>query len=244
MGSMEALAIAVKRARLAKGMRGIDLAQAIGKDPSYVTKLEHGTLKEIPDPATLAALSDALGIAEPSLLELIGYRVRAANGAPVITDHRLQTIVARWSRLIPHAQEIIFEFATMAELSGHDEPVVAADVWAAVQRLRNDRPKPSRGKDAYWFQTLLFCGCGTPLYPCQTRPGYWLFRCGAILEGRSCGSPRRGVSLKNVLRFVTREFPEITGPQDEERVRHELVVSGARIVLTDDMARHLRVVHI
>lgn len=98
LGRMETLAKAVRGARLAQGMRGIDLAQALGKDPSYVTKLEHGTLKEIPDPATLGKLSAALGIPEPDLLALIGFRVRE-RADPVVSDHRLREIVAAWPRL-------------------------------------------------------------------------------------------------------------------------------------------------
>jgi transcriptional regulator with XRE-family HTH domain len=75
VGPMDELAALVKKARLGKGMRGIDLAAAIGKDPSYVTKLERTTLKEIPPPETVRALAEALGLSEARLVRAIGYRV-------------------------------------------------------------------------------------------------------------------------------------------------------------------------
>ena len=124
MGGMEQLARAVRQARLAKGMRGIDLAQRIGKDPSYVTKLEHGTLKEVPDPATLRALADAIGLGEPILLELIGYRVRAEADAPAIVDARLQNIIDAWPTLHPAVQAAMTQLLDMPRLDA-DEQVIA-----------------------------------------------------------------------------------------------------------------------
>lgn len=67
-------------------MRGMDLAYAIGKDPGYVTRMEHGTLKEIPPPETVKALSAALDLSETAIIEAIGYArpepVQAVREAP------------------------------------------------------------------------------------------------------------------------------------------------------------------
>jgi transcriptional regulator with XRE-family HTH domain len=84
MGSMQELAALVKRGRRRREMRGMDLASAIGKDPAYVSRLEHGMLREIPEPETIRALAEALGIDETRLVAAIGYRVvtEEASGQP------------------------------------------------------------------------------------------------------------------------------------------------------------------
>lgn len=81
-GVVETLGPLVRATREHKGIRAADLAYRIGKDPSFLSKLERDLLKEIPEPAVLHALADALGIPEPRLLEALGYRVREEPVAP------------------------------------------------------------------------------------------------------------------------------------------------------------------
>lgn len=84
----------VRKTREHKGIRAADLAFQIGKDPSYVSKLERDILKEIPDPGTLRLLSDALGIAELRLLEAIGYRVTEDLPDALPYDSERATVIA------------------------------------------------------------------------------------------------------------------------------------------------------
>ena len=83
---MDRLGALVRSTRERKGMRAADLAYRIGKDPSYVSKLERDLMKEIPDPATIHALAEVLGIAEPRLLEAIGYVVAEPTPEPLPAD--------------------------------------------------------------------------------------------------------------------------------------------------------------
>jgi len=79
---MKELGELVRRERERRGMRGIDLAAATGRDPGWVSRLENGTLKEIPDPPTLQRLADAIGQQVARLLKAIGYRL--GDDAPAI----------------------------------------------------------------------------------------------------------------------------------------------------------------
>lgn len=52
-----------------------DLAAVIGRDVSYVSRLERGLLKEIPQPEMMDALARALGVTVAELLDAAGYDV-------------------------------------------------------------------------------------------------------------------------------------------------------------------------
>jgi transcriptional regulator with XRE-family HTH domain len=109
---MKELGAIVKRERLRRGMRGIDLAYAIGKDPGYVTRMEHGTLKEIPDPAVIHALGQALGVSDARLLRAIGYpAVESTEPAEPAPDDPLAALVATFT---PRQREMLLSLLDQA----------------------------------------------------------------------------------------------------------------------------------
>lgn len=126
----------IRLARQRKSWTQDDLAQRLGVERSYISQWETGARKWPQE--YVRAIADTLGLSQVDMAVAAGLiDAPADRPAPVIADHRLQTVVERWSRLIPHAQNIIFEFATMAELSGDDEPVVAAAVARAIRAARD-----------------------------------------------------------------------------------------------------------
>jgi transcriptional regulator with XRE-family HTH domain len=72
----------VKRARDRKGWRSIDLGAALGRDGSFVSRLETGTFKETPAPDVLAALREHLGLDETQMLRALGYLQEQSETAP------------------------------------------------------------------------------------------------------------------------------------------------------------------
>lgn len=63
----------IREARERQGWRSIDLGVKIGRDGSFVSRLETGRFKETPPPDVLAALSEYLGLDEAELLRSLGY---------------------------------------------------------------------------------------------------------------------------------------------------------------------------
>jgi len=122
---MDALGTIVRRARLAKGLLGWQLAAAIGKNASFVTKLEHGEVKEVPPPRVLHALAEALDLSEADLLVAIGYVVHDEPApVPVDSDHAaviaaVPRLTARQARLL---RVVIQEFDLEEEERMLDDP--------------------------------------------------------------------------------------------------------------------------
>lgn len=116
IAGMDTLGALVKRARLGKGMRGGDLGAAIGKDASYVSKIERGTMKDIPPPEIVRALSDALGVPEARLVRAIGYRTSEGEAPPFDFDSEkaavleiLEGLDEREARTLRRMAEIIVD---------------------------------------------------------------------------------------------------------------------------------------
>lgn len=55
------------------------LADKIGKGQSWLSRLESGTMKEIPTPEDLTLLGDALGVTQAELLAAAGYDVETGH---------------------------------------------------------------------------------------------------------------------------------------------------------------------
>jgi transcriptional regulator with XRE-family HTH domain len=66
-----------RRMRARGNMTGRELAERIGRSPSYVSQLVNGEKKEAPPPEVLEALQRELGIPIEESLRLWGYRVGA-----------------------------------------------------------------------------------------------------------------------------------------------------------------------
>lgn len=144
MEPMNALGKLVRAARENQGMRGIDLGVAIGRDGAYVSRLERGILKEVPDPATLGRLSDALDIPELRLLEAIGYRVRQPAPAAPPIDSRRAALIDLLERELTEADARVLEVTARAIIEERDARTVRdAEVYA---RLGPTLSAPARGQ--------------------------------------------------------------------------------------------------
>lgn len=86
--SMESFGKLVRRARLAKGMKGADLGSAVGRDGSYISRIENGEQKETPPPDVMAALSSMLDVPEERLLRAWGYLKDSGAPPPGVSAER------------------------------------------------------------------------------------------------------------------------------------------------------------
>ena len=85
MNCMNDLPALIRNARERRGITNqAALGELIGRDQSFVSRLERGLMKELPTPETLRAIGDALGLTMPEMLEAAGY-VDPAPPSDVIT---------------------------------------------------------------------------------------------------------------------------------------------------------------
>lgn len=94
LGNMETLGPLIRSTRERRGIRATDLAHAIGKDPSYLSKLERDLLKEIPPPDVIVALSKELSLPELRLVKALGFLATEQGDSNATGDPRLAEIAA------------------------------------------------------------------------------------------------------------------------------------------------------
>ena len=63
----------VKETRERKNIRAYDLAYSIGLNPSWISRLEAGSLTHPPAPDVMRLLSESLGLSTASMFEAMGY---------------------------------------------------------------------------------------------------------------------------------------------------------------------------
>ena len=101
----------VRAAREARGLKGYELAQAIGRHPSYVSDLENGKRAEAPPPDVLAALERELGVSQARMLAAWGYDLGQTVGELRLADPRLRAIARRLPDLeedeLRHVERVI-----------------------------------------------------------------------------------------------------------------------------------------
>lgn len=107
MGTMDTIGPLVRQARERKGIRAADLAYQIGKDPSYLSKLERDLLKEIPEPSVILALSRALDIPERQLLRALGYLSSEPVVRPTYPSDEVRVLAERWLQLTAEERQMI-----------------------------------------------------------------------------------------------------------------------------------------
>jgi transcriptional regulator with XRE-family HTH domain len=72
-GTMQGLGRFIQNRRTDMGMRSETLASLIDRSQSWVSRLETGTAKTLPEPNDLTAIASALGVSVFDLLEAAGY---------------------------------------------------------------------------------------------------------------------------------------------------------------------------
>lgn len=131
MWPMKDLGRIVRRERERRGMRGLDLAVAIGRDPSYVSRLERGTLKEIPAPDTLHALGQTLAISDARLLAALGYVTTESAETADPTPDPLAALVATFS---PAQRRMLLDLLDRANVGALEEAADARLPRRTTQR--------------------------------------------------------------------------------------------------------------
>lgn len=130
LATMQTLGPLIRTTRERRGIRAVDLAYRVGKDPSWLSKIERDLLKEVPEPEQMAALSAELGIPVVALLRARGYDIPAEE-LSTVPDHRLHEIVTTWSRMTPDLQKALSDtfralIAIPGQLDRDEEPPVVA----------------------------------------------------------------------------------------------------------------------
>jgi hypothetical protein len=70
----------VAQAMERRGMKGFQLALALDKPASYVSRLIHDEIKEVIPPGDLAEIERVLGIPQTAMLQALGYDVGGSEG--------------------------------------------------------------------------------------------------------------------------------------------------------------------
>lgn len=74
----------IRQRRDRAGIKTLDLAYRIGRQQSYVSKLEAGDAKTTPPPDVLDALSRELGVSTAEMLEALGYHIARSDEADAL----------------------------------------------------------------------------------------------------------------------------------------------------------------
>ena len=91
---MERLGRFIQERRMARGLRGDELAFQIGRAPSWVSRIETGGQRTLPDPDVLSAIAKALGVTVAELLDAAGYKV--TDDPPVVRANPFEQFDLRW----------------------------------------------------------------------------------------------------------------------------------------------------
>lgn len=72
----------IRKSREARKLTPTELAAALGRDNSYVSRLETGRNKRLPDPDEFNALAKVLGVPMTDLLAAAGFAVHGGTEQP------------------------------------------------------------------------------------------------------------------------------------------------------------------
>ena len=130
------------------------------------------------------------------------------------------------------------------------EPIISADLWEEVQRLRRVQTSPAKrreGKGTTLLAGIMFCSCGEPMwrdtYTSRDERSYYVCRRAARKRWGECREG--GVSAQRAERIVVEDFMNaISAPYaaklkgiDKRRLMKDVGSSGA-----DDVEQRLAVV--
>lgn len=83
----------IKNRREDRGLQAFELAAAMKRPASFISRLETEAFKETPPPNVLADLEAALGISQAEMLRALGYRVDpAVESLPMIEPERAELL--------------------------------------------------------------------------------------------------------------------------------------------------------
>ena len=102
---MERLGALIATARERSGLKGYELARRLGKQPSYVSRLEGGGMKTLPPPEELHRIGQAIGLSVDEMLRAAGYDVGG--------DETADALAAVYRRLDPSIRKMIDNPATL-----------------------------------------------------------------------------------------------------------------------------------
>jgi transcriptional regulator with XRE-family HTH domain len=102
---MDTFGSLVRATRERKGIRAADLAYQIGKDPSYLSKLERDILKDIPPPDVLAGLERELGLPQIALLRALGYGI-PTGPVPAYPADEVRVLAECWPQFTAEERQM------------------------------------------------------------------------------------------------------------------------------------------
>lgn len=84
----------VRSTRERKRLKSYELASLMGKQPSFLSRIETGAMKETPAPDVLRALHEHLGLGELEMLRALGYlgTLKDDGRHAAITDRQAEEI--------------------------------------------------------------------------------------------------------------------------------------------------------
>jgi transcriptional regulator with XRE-family HTH domain len=126
MDGMERTLGALIAARLAPNTRltAKDLADRIGRSPSYVSQLVNDQKSEAPPPDVMLAIERELGIPITTQLRAWGYPI-PEGPAPTYADFRLQELIDAWPDMTPEAQTHVHSLLRVPGIVVRELPQIA-----------------------------------------------------------------------------------------------------------------------
>lgn len=146
MSGMQTLGELVRAARQAKGWNQRQLSDALGRDTSYVSRLETDQAKETPTPESLDVLRRVLGLSNTRMLEALGYlkgpsEPEQQNGPKAHLQAVIDQFAWDWGQAL-HLGEIIRAYGNLPD---------AEQVSRIAMTYHNHEPAPLTD-DPYYRQ--------------------------------------------------------------------------------------------
>ncbi|MDF2757927.1 MAG: Helix-turn-helix domain [Thermomicrobiales bacterium] len=105
---MKELGALIRERRERRGLRALDLAAEIERPPNFVSRIETGAMKEMPNPRDMAAIGRALDLPQRDMLQALGYLADETEAAPNRDD-----VTEAQRRLRPLLEQITWDDETI-----------------------------------------------------------------------------------------------------------------------------------
>lgn len=105
----------IKRKRARAGVKTLDLAYRIGRQQSFISKVESGDIKETPPPSVLAGFEREIGASVMEQLQAMGYRVFCEDGFPYIYEPMVREIAVAVTGLTGSQRDAIWQIVKLLQ---------------------------------------------------------------------------------------------------------------------------------
>lgn len=120
---MKELGELLRAARERRGVRAYDLSYLIGQNPSWLSRIEAGSLTHPPAPDVMQALSEALNVPQSTMLEALGYHVLEEESPTY--DETAATIARAVRDWTPRQKKLLMDYIEVVSeaLDAYDPPI-------------------------------------------------------------------------------------------------------------------------